>query len=193
MDWSASAVGAGRQFSALPGELFGQALHHVGAQALVVDPEPIGWKPGRRILVSDNNEELQAKLFSLLNQVIRLAPIILAGTNLHLPPGQLRAHGVGPQFLDLQQIIIHLLEGLIGPHGWIPDLIGHAARNEIIAGDRVPEITVPHLEEALGGLAGAGQHPESKRQGRRRPEEGRPRACAANGPGGSPLNSPVRG
>src|SRR5436853_1591328 len=127
-------------------------INHDRMLSLAVDGLPIIRKPVGRILKADQNEELESHLLSFGHHVIGFAPIEHSGRFLDFIPNKLGAHGVGIDFLELNEIVFELVRGLIRSYGRIPGLIRNAVRNEVFECVRIPEISIAHLQNAAFGL-----------------------------------------
>src|SRR6266581_9150215 len=75
-------------------------------------------------------------------------------------PDKLGPNRVGVHLFELNQIIIELVEALVGSDWRIPGLIREATRNKILGGCRIPEITMVDLQDTFGaGRDGERQSP----------------------------------
>src|ERR1041385_8197540 len=126
---------------------------------LAVDRFPIVRKPGGGILKADEDEELEAELLGLGDHVIGFAPIENARRLFDFIPNKLSAHRIGVDFLEFDEVVFELLEGLVRSDGWIPGLIRNSVRDEVLERVRVPEIAVAHLQNAAFRVCSSGSEP----------------------------------
>src|SRR5207253_9276474 len=70
----------------------------------------------------------------------------------------------GVDLFKLDQVVLELLEGLVGADRRIPSLVSDAARNEIFFCGWIPEIAIANLEKAILG-PGEGMIDREQEQG----------------------------
>jgi len=119
-------------------------------------------------LIANQDEKFEPELFGFGHEVVRLAPIINPVSDLDFAPHDFAADGVDVHLLELEQIVIKLLERLIGAHGRVPDLIGDSSRNKVFLLERIPEIALANFQTTAAPTSASNPRQPTEETGHRR-------------------------